>query len=109
MRRLIHNIRSRGSSSSGVGSDIFSAFDQLTDELDLEKLKTVGDGYLAVGGLAGSNPDDVAAVADLALAMRKEAANYGSRYGPPAPDRHRHRPRDSGRHRPAKVQLRRLG
>lgn len=33
--------------------DMFSAFDRITDELALEKIKTIGDCYMAVGGLSG--------------------------------------------------------
>ncbi len=31
-------------------SAYFSAFDEITSRLSLEKLKTVGDGYMCVGG-----------------------------------------------------------
>ncbi len=53
-----------------VLNDLFSRFDDLTDAAGLEKLKTIGDAYQAVGGLPGSNPDQVAAAAHLALAMQ---------------------------------------
>lgn len=49
---------------------IFSKFDRLADEHGLEKIKTIGDAYMAVAGLPGSAPDHVAAAADMALAMQ---------------------------------------
>lgn len=48
---------------------IFSAFDRLVDEYGLEKIKTIGDAYMVVGGLPTFRPDHVEAVANLALAM----------------------------------------
>jgi adenylate cyclase len=56
---------------------LFSAFDASCDELGVEKIKTIGDAYLAVAGLPGSNPDQVAAVGDLALAMREAVRDAG--------------------------------
>lgn len=55
----------------GALNELFSRFDDLTVELGLEKLKTVGDAYQAVGGLPGSSGDHVAAAAELALAMQE--------------------------------------
>jgi adenylate cyclase len=51
-------------------NDVFSTFDQLTEKHHLEKIKTIGDAYMVVGGLPGSRPDHVQAVAELALDMR---------------------------------------
>ncbi|MEM8639196.1 MAG: adenylate/guanylate cyclase domain-containing protein [Cyanobacteria bacterium P01_G01_bin.54] len=51
---------------------LFSAFDALTDRYGLEKIKTIGDAYMVVGGVPNSHPDPVGAIADLALAMRTE-------------------------------------
>lgn len=36
--------------------DLFSRFDRLADELGVEKIRTMGDGYLAVGGLPTPRP-----------------------------------------------------
>ena len=56
---------------------IFSTFDELAQQYGLEKIKTIGDAYMAAGGLdegnrlaEGLRPDYTAAIADLALAMR---------------------------------------
>jgi class 3 adenylate cyclase len=48
---------------------LFSEFDALCERLGVEKIKTIGDAYLAVGGLPGTREDHVAAVAELALGM----------------------------------------
>jgi guanylate cyclase len=52
--------------------NVCSAFDDLADEHSLEKIKTVGDGYIVVGGLPTPSPRVLAAAADMALAMRDE-------------------------------------
>lgn len=51
---------------------IFTAFDRLADEHHLEKIKTIGDAYLAVGGLFGESHDHVAGAAAMALGMLRE-------------------------------------
>jgi guanylate cyclase len=50
--------------------EIFSAFDELVAHHGLEKIKTIGDGYLAVAGIPTSRADHADAAAHLALAMR---------------------------------------
>jgi adenylate cyclase len=49
---------------------MFTTFDAKCQELQVEKIKTIGDAYMAAAGLPGSCEDYVAAAADLALAMR---------------------------------------
>jgi adenylate cyclase len=58
----------------GVLNEIFSAFDRLTQERGLEKIKTIGDAYMAAGGLPERRSDHAEAVAGLALAMQSELA-----------------------------------
>lgn len=55
-------------------NDMFSAFDAICDATGVDKIKTVGDEYLAVGGLAGDGPKAEAAVAETALRMMAFAA-----------------------------------
>lgn len=55
---------------------LFSLFDDIVDEYGLEKIKTVGDSYLAVAGLSSDNGDDATAAADAALAMLNELDNH---------------------------------
>jgi guanylate cyclase len=59
-----------------VLDSVFTAFDDLADALGLEKIKTVGDAYMVVGGLPTARPDHAAAVAEMALAMRDELAHH---------------------------------
>jgi adenylate cyclase len=49
--------------------EVFTRFDQLASKQRLEKIKTIGDAYLAVGGLPSPREDHAEAIADLALAM----------------------------------------
>ena len=77
---------------------MFSAFDAACQALGVEKIKTIGDAYMAAAGLPGTSGDPVAAAADLALAMRAavrdaRAALAGSHRSPPGTGRgrrHRH-------------------
>ena len=48
---------------------LFRAFDSICDANGVEKIKTVGDAYLAVGGLTGDSLGGAAAIAETALAM----------------------------------------
>ena len=56
---------------------VFSVFDQLTDDFEVEKVKTIGDAYMAVGGLSLPRSDHADAVVRLALAMRGELLGLG--------------------------------
>lgn len=51
-------------------NDVFSKFDQLAEKHGLEKIKTIGDAYMVVGGLPTPRPDHAAAVAEMALDIR---------------------------------------
>ena len=51
-------------------NEVFSAFDKLAEEHGLEKIKTIGDAYMVVGGLPVPRDDHAIAVADMALAMQ---------------------------------------
>jgi class 3 adenylate cyclase len=57
-------------------NQIFSAFDRLVEQYGLEKIKTIGDAYLVVGGLPTARSDHAEAVAELALDMQKEIARF---------------------------------
>jgi adenylate cyclase len=48
---------------------IFSAFDDLCRQSGIEKIKTIGDAYMAAAGLPVPRPDHAEAIADFALAM----------------------------------------
>ncbi len=58
---------------------IFSDFDELADRHGLEKIKTIGDAYMVVGGLTQPRPDHAAAVVAFAVDM---LAVIGRHHGP---------------------------
>jgi adenylate cyclase len=53
---------------------LFSRFDALCEQLAVDKIKTIGDSYMAVGGLRGDGRESVEKVGRLALAMREAVA-----------------------------------
>jgi len=52
-------------------NQIFSTFDKLAEKHGLEKIKTIGDCYMVVGGLPKPRADHAAAIADMALDMQR--------------------------------------
>jgi guanylate cyclase len=63
--------------------EVFTAFDRLTEDQGLEKIKTIGDAYMVAGGLPVPRPDHVESVAEMALGMLKEVARCADRFGAP--------------------------
>ncbi len=57
-------------------NDIFSRFDRLLEKHGLEKIKTIGDCYMVVGGLPIERPDHAEAVAEMALEMLTEIEKF---------------------------------
>ena len=57
-------------------NDIFSEFDMLAEKYSIEKIKTIGDAYMAAGGLRSVNTQYVDAMADMALQMQAFVARY---------------------------------
>jgi class 3 adenylate cyclase len=55
-----------------VLDQVFSRFDALAERFGLEKIKTIGDAYMAVAGVPERRADDVEVAAQMALAMREE-------------------------------------
>lgn len=55
---------------------LFSSFDDITSEHGLEKIKTVGDSYFAVAGLASEGHSHTRSAADAALSMREELKEH---------------------------------
>jgi adenylate cyclase len=55
-------------------SDYFSLFDRIIARHNLEKIKTIGDGYLAVGGLPVETSDHAKRVCSAALEIRDAIA-----------------------------------
>jgi PAS domain S-box-containing protein len=50
-------------------NEIFSIFDQLAEQHRLEKIKTIGDAYMIVGGLPVAREDHAEAIAKMAIDM----------------------------------------
>ena len=59
-------------------NDIFSRFDELTAAHQLEKIKTIGDAYMVVGGIPLVRSDHAAAIASLALEMQVALAQFNT-------------------------------
>ena len=57
---------------------IFSRFDLLCDRHGLEKIKTIGDAYMVVGGLPCPRADHAEAIAQMALDMQTEIARFNT-------------------------------
>lgn len=51
--------------------EIFSEFDALADKYGVEKIKTIGDSYLAVGGLPKPNDQHCQGIANMALEINQ--------------------------------------
>ncbi|HEY9810953.1 MAG TPA: adenylate/guanylate cyclase domain-containing protein [Halomicronema sp.] len=62
-------------------NQIFSSFDKLADRHDLEKIKTIGDAYMVVGGLPMPRKDHAEAIAEMALDMQLELAKLSTEIG----------------------------
>jgi adenylate cyclase len=62
-------------------NEVFSTFDALTAGRGVEKIKTIGDAYMAVAGVPEPRPDHVEAIADLALDMRGAVGGITERTG----------------------------
>jgi adenylate cyclase len=50
---------------------LFTSFDELVDRYDVEKIKTIGDCYMAAAGVPRKRPDHAHALAGLALEFRE--------------------------------------
>lgn len=57
-------------------NQIFSAFDRLSEKHGLEKIKTIGDAYMVVGGIPTQKDDHAHAIALMALDMQKAVAEF---------------------------------
>jgi adenylate cyclase len=59
-------------------NDVFKAFDALATDLGVEKIKTIGDAYMVVGGLPLPQPDHAKRIADMGLGMLKAIDEYNA-------------------------------
>ncbi len=61
-------------------NEIFSAFDSLTEKYCLEKIKTIGDAYMVVGGLPNPSTNHAECIAEMALDMQQELAKFNAKH-----------------------------
>jgi adenylate cyclase len=64
-------------------NQIFSTFDRLAEQHGVEKIKTIGDSYMAVGGLPTPRLDHAEAIAEMALDMLDKIARFQTDIGEP--------------------------
>ena len=57
-------------------NEIFSAFDAIAERYHLEKIKTIGDAYMVVGGVPSPTDDHAQAIMAMAIEMMQFAQNY---------------------------------
>jgi adenylate cyclase len=65
----------------GLLNEIFTAFDGIADRRGLEKIKTIGDSYMAVAGIPNPAADHVARAAHMALDMLDALEAFNKRSG----------------------------
>ena len=65
----------------GILSELFSRFDHLADQYGLEKIKTIGDGYMVVSGAPIGRDDHACIIAELALKMQQELTEFNAQTG----------------------------
>ena len=63
--------------------DLFRRFDALTDAHGLEKIKTIGDAYMAVAGAPHARSDHASAALDLGVAILRAADEWRSAHDVP--------------------------
>lgn len=63
-------------------NDIFTSFDRIVEHFHCERIKTIGDAYMAVAGLPEPDPEHEVHLARVALRMRRfiERRNTSSHY-----------------------------
>lgn len=59
----------------------FKAFDEISGKYGLEKIKTIGDAYLAVAGIPQYDPDHAVKAIQAAVAMRDYITEYRTQNG----------------------------
>ncbi len=62
-------------------NDLFSRFDKRAEALGVEKIKTIGDAYMAVAGLPIPRPDHAQLCAELALGMFEDLKAFNQDNG----------------------------
>lgn len=62
-------------------NEIFSSFDNLAFCYGLEKIKTIGDSYMVVGGVPKPNTQHAEAIAEMAFDIHRELQRFNKRRG----------------------------
>jgi len=62
-------------------NEVFTDFDLIADNRGLEKIKTIGDAYMAVAGLPVATPDHAVRAAHMALDMLEAIDRFNERSG----------------------------
>jgi len=65
----------------GLLNEIFTGFDTIADSRGLEKIKTIGDAYMAAAGLPEPSEDHAARAANMALDMLDALDAFNARSG----------------------------
>jgi class 3 adenylate cyclase len=61
--------------------ELFNQFDRLADHYGVEKIKTIGDAYMAASGCPQSAPDHAQRIARFSLALIKQVAKFNQKFG----------------------------
>lgn len=61
-------------------NQIFTIFDELANTYGLEKIKTIGDAYMVVGGLPTVREEHTQAVANFALDIQKSLVDFNQKH-----------------------------
>jgi adenylate cyclase len=61
-------------------NDIFSSFDRIAEQLELEKIKTIGDAYMLVSGVPVIRNDHASACAQAAFEMLEAVRTFNRRH-----------------------------
>ncbi|MEM7461486.1 MAG: adenylate/guanylate cyclase domain-containing protein [Pseudomonadota bacterium] len=64
-------------------NDVFHRFDELVEEYELEKIKTIGDCYMVVGGVPDRSSTHCQQVANFALAALESFEEYAKNFPEP--------------------------
>ena len=61
-------------------SNVFNAIDQLANQHNVEKIKTIGDAYMAAAGVPNPNPQNASAMVSFAIDMLKVARDVDDEF-----------------------------
>lgn len=61
--------------------NLFSRFDSLTETLNLEKIKTIGDAYMVASGIPQPRSDHAEAIAMMAIGIQQEVQKFNQERG----------------------------